>query len=100
MAQTPEEIKAKKLASAKKKRASKQSQIEKYGIRKTAKETIKAGLVTALENETIAKKIASLNVKIGKVVVLIDKYALTIVRLESERHAIDLIIAELMGTAI
>jgi hypothetical protein len=97
MAQTPEQVKAKKMASLNKKIDAKDVQIGKYEARKTAKGVIQAGYVNALATETVAKKIASLNNKNVKAIEQIAKYTLAIDRLSSARLILSQALAALLG---
>lgn len=97
MAQTPEEIKAKKVARKRVQISKKEIQIGKYEAKRTAKQAVQLGYVIALQTETIPKKIASLNKKNAAAEQMIVKYNATIQTLENQRVVLNQELAALLG---
>jgi hypothetical protein len=97
MAQTPEEIKAKKIARKRVQITKKEAQISKYEAKRTAKQAVQLGYVIALQTETIPKKIASLTKKNIAAENMIMKYNSTLQTLENQRVVLNQELAALLG---
>lgn len=97
MAQTPEEIKAKKVARKRVQITKKEAQITKYEFKKEAKQALQQSYVIALQTETIPKKIASLTKKNIAAENMIMKYNSTLQTLEYQRLVLNQELASLIG---
>ena len=89
MALTPEEKKAKKIASKEKQLAKVDVLLVKFNLKSDAKQAARIVLMTALSVETDNPKRIKLQAKIDKSSEMIDKYSLAITRYRSKRIVLE-----------
>ena len=89
MALTPEEKKAKKIASKEKQLAKVAVLLVKFNLKSDAKQAARIVLMTALSVETDNTKRIKLQAKIDKSSEMIDKYSLAITRYNSKKIVLE-----------
>jgi len=89
MALTPEEKKAKKIASKEKQLAKVDVLLVKFNLKSDAKQAVRIVLMTALSVETDNTKRIKLQSKIDKSSEMIDKYSLAITRYRSKKIVLE-----------
>ena len=86
-----------KIAALRKKIDAKNALAAKYLAKKLAKQVVQAGYEMALQTETMAKKIASLNKKNDAAIQAILKYGKAVSRYEAESLTLSQALAVLIG---
>ena len=89
MALTPEEKKAKKIASKEKQLAKVDVLLVKFNLKSDAKQAARIVLMTSLSVETDNPKRIKLQAKINKSSEMIDKYSLAITRYNSKKIVLE-----------